>query len=101
MIATPEGLSFTTSLAAGNPLHKIVRVTHTHDKKWTVRNATDTSWLRVTPNAGNGDGFFDVSVNVYDPSVIIGLQTGILFIESLRPTIQITVTLNVFLPDLI
>lgn len=95
MIATPQGLSFATSLAAGNPLHKIVRVANTQDEKWTVRNETQTGWLRVTPNAGNGDGFFDVSVNIYDPSVVIGLQSALLFIESLDPTIQITISLNV------
>ena len=95
MIAAPQGLSFTAGLEAVSPRHQIVRVTNTEDKRWTVRNETLTPWLRVTPNAGNGDGFFDVSVNIYDPSVVIGLQTGVIFIESLDPTIQITVTLSV------
>ena|ERR1700733_7412039 len=95
MIATPQGLSFTSSLAAGNPLFKIVTVSNTHDKRWTVRNETVTPWLRVTPNAGNGDGFFTVTVNIYDPSVVIGLQTGLLYIESTDKTIQIIVTLQV------
>jgi hypothetical protein len=97
MIASPQGLSFTTSLAAGNPLHQIVKVSDTEDQKWTVRNETVTPWLRVTPNAGNCNGFFNVSVNVYDPSVVIGLQTALLFVESQDPTIQITITLSVTL----
>ena len=95
MIASVQGLSFTASLAGGNPLHKIITISNTLDKKWRVRNVAPTPWIRTTPNGSFGDGFFDVSVNIYDPSVVIGLQVGILYIESIDPTIQIMINLNV------
>jgi hypothetical protein len=95
MLASVQGLSFVASRATGNPLHQIIHITDTSDKKWTVRNETQTPWIRVTPNGNFGDGFFDVSVNIFEPSVIIGGQSGLLFVESPDPTIQISIMLNV------
>lgn len=95
MLASVQGLSFTASRATGNPLHQTIKITDTLDMKWVVQNASQTPWIRVTPNGNFGNGFFDVSVNIYEPSVIVGVQSGILFIKSLDPTIMITVTLQV------
>jgi hypothetical protein len=87
--------SFNGKRTTGNPLAQTFKVTNTNDVTWKIRNADLTSWLRVTPNGCFGDGIFTISVNIYDTSVVLGTQTGRLFIESLNPLIVITVTLTV------
>ncbi len=87
--------SFNAKLTTGNPLDQTFRVTDTNDVTWKIRNADLTPWLRVSPNGCFGEGIFTIAVNIYDTSVVLGVQTGRLFIESLNPTIVITVTLTV------
>jgi hypothetical protein len=87
--------SFNAKLTTGNPLDQTFRVTNTNDVTWKLRNASATSWLRFSPNGCFGDGIFTLAVNIYDTSVIIGTQTAQLVVESLNPTIVITVTLTV------
>jgi hypothetical protein len=87
--------SFNGKLKTGNPLDQTFRVADTKDATWKIRNADATSWLRVTPNGCFGDGIFTIAVNIYDTSVVLGTQTGRLFIESINPLIIITVTLTV------
>ena len=95
MNVTARSPSFIGKLTTGNPLDQTFRVTDTNDVTWKIRNADLTPWLSVTPNGCFGDGIFTISVNIYDPNVIIGTQTGRLFIESLNPLIIITVSLTV------
>jgi len=87
---------FTAKLTTGNPLPQTFDVTQTNDVTWKIRNDQHTPWLRVSPNGCFGDGIFTISVNIYDSSVVIGIQTGTLLIESLNPTITVTVTLTVY-----
>jgi hypothetical protein len=87
--------TFIAKLTTGNPLPQTIRVMNTQDAVWHVRNADLTPWLKVTPNGCFGDGIFSVSVNIYDPSVVIGVQTAQLFVESIDPTIVITIQLSV------
>jgi hypothetical protein len=96
MNVNPTFPGFTTTLSKGNPLPQTVFVSQTRDAAWTVLNVFNTPWLKVNLTSGSGDGIFSVSVNIYDPSVVPGGQTGILLIDSINPTItmQVTLTLN-------
>ncbi|SRR6266576_927148 len=86
--------SFTATKAAGNPLAQTVRVTG-NIERWKVTNIFNTSWLRISPNAGYGEGIFTISVNIYDTSVVLGTQTGVLLVDSLDPEITMIVSLTV------
>ena len=95
MISVQTAVSFTCHLPLGNPLAQTVQVTASLEE-WTVVNSTATPWIRISPNAGFGNAFFGVSVNAFDPSVVLGLQTGTLLLESPDQTIQITVSLTTY-----
>jgi hypothetical protein len=95
MISAPGSLSFTCHLPNGNPLAQTVQVTASLEE-WLISNAAATPWIHFTPNAGYGNAFFTVSVNAFDPSVVLGLQTGVLLLTSPDPTITITVNLTVY-----
>lgn len=95
MISAPTSVSFTCHLPQGNPLAQTVQVT-ANLERWLVTNVFHTPWIEITPNAGFGNGFFSVSVNAFDPSVILGLQTGTLLLTSLDPTVSIVVSLTVY-----
>ena len=96
MNVAPQGPSFTAHIPTGNPLAQTIVVSHTNDERWLVENVARTPWLRFTPDAGSGDGFFSIAVNIFDASVVIGTQTATLSVSSLDPTITVTVTLTVY-----
>ena len=95
MISSQTSVSFTCHLPSGNPLAQVVKVTASLEE-WTVVNSTATSWIHLTATAGFGNAFFGVSVNAFDPSVVLGLQTGTLTLKSPDKDIVITVSLTVY-----
>ena|ERR1700719_875228 len=95
MISVQQSLSFICHKPTGNPLAQSVQVTATLEE-WIVVNASRTPWIRISNDAGFGNAFFSVQVNAFDPSVVLGLQTGTLQLRSPDPTITITVNLTVF-----
>lgn len=95
MISSQTSVSFTCHLPQGNPLAQTVEVTASLEE-WLVVNTTSTSWIRVSNNAGFGNAFFSVSVNAFDPSVVLGLQTGTLVLKSPDKDVVITVSLTVY-----
>jgi hypothetical protein len=95
MISSQTSVSFTCHLPSGNPLAQVVQVTASLEE-WTVVNSSVTPWIRISPNAGFGNAFFGVSVNAFDPSVVLGLQTGTLTLKSPDKDITIIVSLTVY-----
>ena len=95
MNVIPTGPTFVASLTTGNPLPQTIVVNNTSSARWQVQNVFNTTWIRMNPNAGAGDGFFSLSVNIYDSSVVQGIQTAVLFVDSINPAITMVVTLVV------
>lgn len=91
---------FTASLKDGNPLARTIWVIGYQFQPdllwWYVTNDADTGWLKVDKTEGFGDGFFSLSVNIYDKSVVLGVQTATLLVSSQGQIIPMLVTLTVY-----